>query len=72
MDISIKLDGCKLFPADHVKYLGLNLDKFLNWDYHIKLLRNKLGRANGVLCKLRQYAPNIHMSCMDINQQNEH
>ena len=56
-NISIKLDGCKLFPADHVKYLGLNLDKFLNWYYHIKLLSNKLSRANGVLCKLRHYAP---------------
>ena len=55
-NISIKLDGCKLFPAHHVKYLGLKLDKFLNWDYHIKLLSNKLSRANGVLCKLRHYA----------------
>ena len=58
-NISIKLDGCKLFPTDHVKYLGLNLDKFLNWDYHIKLLSNKLSRANGVLCKRRHYAPKI-------------
>ena len=56
-NISIKLDGCKLFPAGHVKYLGLNLDKFLNWDCHVKLLSNKLSRANGVLCKLRNYAP---------------
>ena len=46
-----------MFPADHVKYLGLNLDKFLNWDHHIKLLSNKLSRANGVLSKLRHYAP---------------
>ena len=52
-NISITLDGWKLFLADHVKYLGLKLDKFRNWDYHIKLLSNKLSCANGVLCKLR-------------------
>ena len=26
-DISIKLNGCKLVPTNHVKYLGLYLDK---------------------------------------------
>ena len=55
----IRLDGCKLYPADYVKYPGLNLDTFLKWGYHIKLLSNKLSRANGVLCKLRHYALEI-------------
>ena len=32
-DISIKLNGCKLNPTDHVKYLGLYLDKNLNWNF---------------------------------------
>ena len=42
---------------DHVKYLGMYIDKYLNWDYHIHDLCKKLGRANGILSKLRYNAP---------------
>ena len=33
------------------------LDKHLSWDMHIKQLSFKLGRANGILSKLRHNAP---------------
>ena len=56
-NISIKLQGNKLIPTDHVKYLGLYIDKNLSWNYHIKQLSLKLSRANGILSKLRHYAP---------------
>ena len=56
-NISIKINGCRLEPSDHVKYLGIFLDKNLNWDYQISQLSNKLCRANGVLYKLRKYVP---------------
>ena len=55
--ISIKFDGVKLHPVDFVKYLGMFLDKFLSWDYHIRQLSNKLSRANGIISKLRYNAP---------------
>ena len=57
-NISIKLQGIKLIPTDYVKYLGLYIDKHLSWNYHIKQLSLKLSRANGILSKLRHYAPN--------------
>ena len=56
-NISIKLQGIKLIPTDYVKYLGLYIDKHLSWNYHIKQLSLKLSRANGILSKLRHYAP---------------
>ena len=54
---SIKLNGKKLIPADHVKYLGIYIDKNLKWDHHIKQLGIKLSRSNGILYKLKQFCP---------------
>ena len=56
-DISIKFNNQKLSPVDHVKYLGMYIDKYLNWNLHIQELSKKLSRANGILSKLRHYAP---------------
>ena len=36
-----KFDGVKLIPADRVKYLGIYIDKYLNWNFHILQLRKK-------------------------------
>ena len=33
------------------------IDKFLNWNVHIKELTKKLSRANGILSKLRYNVP---------------
>ena len=51
--ISIKFNGIKLSPVDHVKYLGMYLDSYLSWEYHIHELSKRLSRANGILSKLR-------------------
>ena len=56
-DISIKFNSVKLTPVDYVKYLGIYIDKFLSWNYHILQLSKKLSRANGILSKLRHYVP---------------
>ena len=47
----------KLIPADSVKYLGLHLDKYLSWDLQTNQLSKKVSRANGILSKLRHFAP---------------
>ena len=56
-DISIKFNGKKLLPVDHVKYLGMYIDKHLSWNVHTMQLAKKLSRANGILSKLRYYTP---------------
>ena len=55
--ISIKFNGKKLFPVDNIKYLGMYIDKYLSWNFHIQQLSQKLSRANGILSKLRHNAP---------------
>ena len=56
-DISIKIQNVKIMPSNYVKYLGVLIDGNLSWDQHVKYLSNKLSRANGIISKLRHYAP---------------
>ena len=56
-NISIKFNGIKLAPVDHIKYLGMYIDKHLTWDHHISELSKKLSKANGILSKIRYNAP---------------
>ena len=45
---SIKLNGIRLLPSDHVKYLGIFIDNNLSWDYNTIQLSIKLSRTNGI------------------------
>ena len=63
-EISIKFHGNKLLPVDNIKYLGMYIDKYLSWDYHIQQLSKKLSRANGILSKLRHNAPIV--TCLQV------
>ena len=56
-NISIKFNGVKLSPVDKIKYLGMYIDNYLSWNYHIQHLSTKLSRANRILSKLRHNAP---------------
>ena len=54
------MNGFKLTPVDFIKYLGMYIDRFLDWNQHIQELSKKLNRANGILSKLRyNTSPNI-------------
>ena len=39
------------------KYLGILIDKSLNYKNHINMLKNKLSVHSGVICKLKHYIP---------------
>jgi hypothetical protein len=56
-DLKLILDGKKLYPSKYVKYLGILIDPYLTWKYHIQSLAPKLARATGMLAKLRHYVP---------------
>ena len=43
--------------SESVKYLGVTLDHFLNWNINTKNLCSKLSNANGVISKLRHFLP---------------
>ena len=50
-NINIKIDGKKIEPSTHVNYLGILIDSFLYWNFHIDELSTKLSRAVGMLRK---------------------
>ena len=52
---TIKIDGKKIEPSTHVKYLGIFIDSFLNWNFQIDELSTKLFCAVGMLAKIRHY-----------------
>ena len=53
--IKIKLNHKKLYPSKSVKYLGIKVDKNLNWKQHIYDIAIKLNRANALLSIIRNY-----------------
>ena len=54
-NVTIKIDDKKIEPSSHVKYLGILIDSFLNWNFHSDELPTKLSRAIGMLAKIRHY-----------------
>ena len=56
-NLNIKIDSKKLYLTNKVKYLGIYLDQYLNWDTHTNELSLKLARSTGMLSKIRYYVP---------------
>ena len=54
-DFHVKLNGKRLYPTDSVKYLGIVIDKNLNWHHQISNVAAKLNRANAMLSKIRHF-----------------
>ena len=55
LEFKDKLNCKKLFQTNSVKYLGIKIDKQLNWRDHINEVTIKLNRANALLFKVREY-----------------
>ena len=53
----IKLDGQRLIFQNCAKYLGVQIDKNLNWSYHQEKVANNLRQINGMLSRIRYYLP---------------
>ena len=46
------ISGQKIIPTTHTKYI-----QHLSWNQHLKMLKQKLSRPNGLLAKTRYYVP---------------
>ncbi len=53
----LMIDGIPIKIKKFVKFLGVVIDEKLNWDEHIKFLKNKLNYATSTINHLRQYLP---------------
>ena len=57
---NFRISGQKIIPTTHTKYLGILMDEHLSWDQHLRMLKQKLSRANELLAKVRCYlSPNL-------------
>ena len=56
-NVRLKLNGKVLYFSHSVKYLGVYLDDLLSWKSHFVMLYTKLRKANGLISKLRHFAP---------------
>ena len=56
-NLKIKLDGKKLIPSSFIKYLGIFIDKHLDWSIHSDFISSKLSRSIGMLAKLKKFLP---------------
>ena len=54
-DLYIKFNGKRLYPTDSVKYLGILIDKNLNWYHQISNVAAALNRANAMLSKITHF-----------------
>ena len=54
-NIKLKLQGKQLRFISHTKYLGIYIDKHLNWKQQQESLAMSLRKANGVISKLRHF-----------------
>ena len=63
-DVKIKINGKRLSPSYHIKYLGILIDENLSWNFHITELCKKLNRANSMLSKIRYYVDKNTLRCL--------
>ena len=52
-DLCIQINGCHLDQCDSYKYLGIYIDKNLNWKSHIEYTCQKVSKVCGALAKIR-------------------
>ena len=53
--LKLKLNGKRLYQTSLVKYLGIKIDHYLNWQDHVNNIAIKLNKANAMLYKVRQF-----------------
>ena len=56
-NLHIVIDQEPVSKIKHTKYLGIEIDQFLNWDEHISALNKKITRGIGVLRYEKKYLP---------------
>ena len=57
MSLVLKIDGIILDCVDQTKFLGVFIDKKLNWNAHVNYISPKISRGLGVIGRLRKILP---------------
>ena len=54
-DETVKMPNTIQFPTKSVKYLGVHLDKNLNFESHVQCVLGKLGKHASLIMRLRHF-----------------
>ena len=54
---SIYIGDDKVTPITNIKYLGVQVDQYLNWEEHLLTILNKVSRGIGMLRLVKRYPP---------------
>ena len=55
IDLNVKIGKTDIKKTNSYKYLGINIDRNLNWSEHIETIKTKLQKTLGVLYKTRHF-----------------
>ena len=55
IDLNVKIGKTDIKKTNNYKYLGINIDKNLNWSEQIETIKTKLQKTLGVLYKTRHF-----------------
>ena len=61
IDNPLFIDNEEVKGVSHTKFLGVIIDKFLSWDFHLDYIKNKIAKGLGIICKARKY---LNMNCL--------
>ena len=51
----LKLNLCNIEEKNYIKYLGIYIDKNVNWATHIQHINSKISKSLGILFRLRHF-----------------
>jgi hypothetical protein len=54
---NLKFDSYEIQVVDSFNFLGILLDKHLNWNEHLGAIRKKVSKISGVICRLKHFLP---------------
>ena len=54
---SLKINDCPIEYVDNFNFLGIILDKHLNWKSHVDNLSKKMSKTIGIMTRLKRYLP---------------
>ena len=55
---NVKIDNTALEFVDSFNFLGIIVDKHLNWNSHIKKISKQIAKTTAIMNKLKHYVPN--------------
>ena len=61
INYDIKIEGLPLDKKDYTKFLGVNIDKYLSWNYHIANTSSYLARGIGILYRVKHILPQKYL-----------